>query len=181
MSGFLRPPPHHPWPGMYTPMELPQFMRPQFELPGFGQFRDYSPWAMRVRCGPGMHPTRASEKSAGYDLRSPEAVTVPARGAAVINTGVAVALPSGHYGKIEGRSGLGIKHDIVAFGGVIDEDYRGHISVKLFNMGDQDYAIQANDRVAQMVVQPYASLAVQRVDVLDNTARGARGFGSSGR
>lgn len=160
---------------------IPEYMRNVIQARPLGQFRDYSPWALRVTCPEGMTPTRSSAKSAGYDLRAAEDMVVPARGSVVVDTGVAVALPSGHFGKIEGRSGLGIRHDIVAFGGVIDEDYRGTIAVKLFNFSDTDYEIKARDRVAQMVVQPYAGLTVQRVASLDATVRGTAGFGSSGR
>jgi len=161
---------------------VPEYIRKTFgAVPLLGQFRDYSPWALQVTCPLTMTPTRSSAKAAGYDLYSPEETSIPARGSVVIDTGVAVALPSSHYGKIEGRSGLGIKHNIVAFGGVIDEDYRGNICVKLFNMGDEDYSVAANDRVAQLVVQPYASLRVERVQSLDNTERGTSGFGSSGQ
>lgn len=160
---------------------MSEFMANAIHARPMGQFRDYSPWALRVTCPEGMTPTRTTTKAAGYDLRALEDMSVPARGSVVVETGVAVALPSGHFGKIEGRSGLGIRHNIVAFGGVIDEDYRGTIAVKLFNFGDTDYQIQACDRVAQLIIQPYASLAVERVQSLDATARGAAGFGSSGR
>lgn len=160
---------------------VPDYIREAFGVaPVSSKFLDYSPWTLRVKCE-GPLPTRSSEKAAGYDLHSPQDVVIPAGGSAVIDTGVAVALPSGHYGKIEGRSGLGIKHDIVPFGGVIDEDYRGNIAVKLFNFGNEDYSVTANDRIAQMVIQPYANLKIKRVETLDETERGASGFGSSGR
>jgi dUTP pyrophosphatase len=152
-----------------------------FQTLGFGQFEDYSPWALRVSCPQRMTPTRGSAKSAGYDLRSPVKVVVPIRGSTMINTLCRVEMPSGHYGKIEGRSGLAVRHDIVAFGGVIDEDYRGDIHVKLFNHSDTPYNVEIGDRIAQMVIHRYANLDVQWVESLDTTARGMAGFGSSGR
>lgn len=152
-----------------------------FKTFGFGQFEDYSPWALRVSCPEGMTPTRGSAKAAGYDLRSSVNITVPARGSVVIDTRCKVEMPSGHYGKIEGRSGLAVRHDIVAFGGVIDEDYRGTISVKLFNHSEIPYDIEMGDRIAQLVIQRYANLNVHRVESLDTTVRGMAGFGSSGR
>lgn len=171
------------WSGMYstTPAMVPVFMRPTFELPPLGQFRDYSPWELLVTCPSGCLPSRSTEKAAGYDLYSPADENIPSKGSVVIDTGVSMALPSGHYGKIEGRSGLAITHDIIAFGGVIDEDYRGPVAVKLFNMGTTDYKINKGDRIAQIVIQPYANLNVRRVDTLNSTARGYGGFGSTGR
>lgn len=161
--------------------QMPDCLRKTFGVGPLGQFRDYSPWTLCVSCPAPLTPTRSTASSAGYDLRSPSAEKVPAHGSVVIDTGIAVALPSNHYGKIEGRSGLGIKYNIVPFGGVIDQDYRGTIAVKLFNLGAEDYAIQANDRIAQMIVQPYVNLQIRRVDTLNNTRRGTSGFGSSGR
>lgn len=172
-----------PWPIPSSDEHMiPEYIRKTFgAVPLRGQFRDYSPWALQVSCPPAMTPTRSSAKAAGYDLRAPAETVIPGRGSVVIDTCLAVALPSGHYGKIEGRSGLAVRHNIVAFGGVIDEDYRGTIAVKLFNMSDEPYTVRATDRVAQMVIQPYASLRVERVPTLNHTERGASGFGSSGR
>lgn len=150
-----------------------------FQTHGLGQFEDYSPWAVRVDCPPQMLPTRDCQKSAGYDLRAPVKVIIPPRGSAVINTYCKVEFPSGHYGKIEGRSGLAVHYNIIVFGGVIDEYYRGNIHVKLFNMSDSEYIIEEGDRVAQMVIQRYANLSVHRVDTIN--ACGTTGFGSSGR
>lgn len=152
-----------------------------FQTMGFGQFEDYSPWALRVFCPEEMTPSRGSAKAAGYDLRSSTKVTVPARGSVTVDTQCKVEMPSGHYGKIEGRSGLAVRHDIVAFGGVIDEDYRGTIHVKLFNHSDTPYGVEIGDRIAQLVIQRYANLSVHRVTSLDTTVRGMAGFGSSGR
>ena len=160
-----------------------------FQTHGFGQFEDYSPWALRVSCPEGMTPSRGSAKATGYDLRSPTKVTVPAHGSVTIDTQCKVEMPSGHYGKIEGRSGLAVRHDIIAFGGVVDEDYRGVIHVKLFNHSDTPYDVAISDRIAQLVIQRYTNLNVHRVESLDTTVRGLldttvhglTGFGSSGR
>lgn len=151
-----------------------------FQTHGFGQFEDYNPWTLRVSCPEGMTPTRGSAKAAGNDLRSSAKITIPARGSAVIDTQCKVELPSDHYGKIEGRSGLAVRHDIVAFGGIIDEDYRGIIHVKLFNHSDTPYDVEIGDRIAQLIIQRYANLNVHRVTSLDTTVRGLAGFGSSG-
>tara|TARA_B100000780_G_C21074319_1_gene432446 strand:+ start:928 stop:1395 length:468 start_codon:yes stop_codon:yes gene_type:complete len=133
-----------------------------FQNHGLGQFDDYSPWALRVSCPEEMTPTRSSAKAAGYDLRSSVKIVLPARGSRLIDTQCQVELPSGHYGKIEGRSGLAISHDIIAFGSVIDEDYRDVIYVKLFNMGETPYGVEIGDSIAQLVIQRYANLDVRR-------------------
>jgi len=172
------------WPPLYAPVQpfVPVFMREVLDTPAvLGQFRDYSPWELQVSCPVGLTPTRSTEKAAGYDLYSPVDETIPSKGSLVVDTCVCVALPSGHYAKIEGRSGLAFKYDVVAFGGVIDEDYRGTIAVKLFNWGESEYTIRTKERIAQMVIQPYASLNVRHVPTLDTTTRGVHGFGASGR
>tara|TARA_B110001450_G_scaffold257033_1_gene290456 strand:+ start:2045 stop:2485 length:441 start_codon:yes stop_codon:yes gene_type:complete len=145
---------------------------------GLGQFEDYSPWILRVSCPREMTPTRGSVKAAGYELKSGVKLVVPARGSAVINTHCKVELPSGHYGKIEGRSELAVRHDIVAFGGVIDEDCRGELRVKLFNHSETPYNVEIGDRIAQLVVQRYANLNIQRAAT---TVRASAGFGPIGR
>lgn len=129
-------------------------------------------------------PVRAHEDDAGLDLRSRDAVAIPARGGAVIDTGVHIQLPSGYYGKIESKSGLNVKHGIVACGGVIDESYRGSIVVKLYNLTDKDYLVFPGDKVAQLVIMPYIAPPIEYVESLSElgeTERGANGFGSTGR
>ena len=151
------------------------------ELHGAGQLcRPYDSWSY-AKCAPEHLPVRKTAGAAGYDLYSVSAAVVPAGGSAMINTGLSVALPKGHYGKIEGRSSLGIKHSVVPFGGIIDEDYRGVIMVKLFNHSPEDYRIDANDRIAQMVVQKYSAPTFQLSTQLNTTERGGFGFGSTGR
>lgn len=148
--------------------------RPTTNL-GLGQFTDYSPWTLQVSCPLKMTPTRGSAKSAGYDLRSSaEIIIIPPHGSVLINTCCKVDFPTDHYGKIEGLSELANRHDIIAFGGVIDEDYCGDIHVKLFNMGAIPYVVKAGDRIAQMIVQRYTNLNVQR------TTTAAPGFGPVG-
>lgn len=139
----------------------------------------WSPPVMRVV---GHHmPTRATPGSAGHDLVSIQPVTIPKNGSATVNTGCAIELPSGHYGKIEGRSSLAVNHDVVAFGGVIDEDYRGMIHVKLFNHGKRSYRIKAGERIAQLIVQRYAAPRIECVGTISQTQRGTGGFGSTGK
>ena len=143
--------------------------------------RDYDIWGFVVSENPDNIPKRSSAGAAGHDIKSVSDIVIPPKGSAVISTGLKVTLPRGHFGKIEGRSGLAIRHDIVAFCGVIDEDYRGEIKVKLFNHGDSSYSVKTGDRIAQLVIQKYACPSFYIVDELAATKRGTSGFGSSGR
>ena len=130
-------------------------------------------------------PFYASAGAAAMDLHAclDEAVTIPAGGRKLIPTGIAIALPDpGYVALIFARSGLGIKHGIAPANcvGVIDSDYRGEVMVGLQNSGDTDYTIQPADRIAQMMITPVLQANVQLVEELDDTVRGAGGFGSTG-
>ncbi|HOU09940.1 MAG TPA: dUTP diphosphatase [Clostridiales bacterium] len=131
-------------------------------------------------------PERATAGSAGLDLCAciDEPVTVAGRGSAVVGTGIAIALPGPEYAAfVFARSGLGIKHGIGLLNGVgvIDSDYRGEIRVGLVNQFDEPYTIEPGERIAQLIVLPVPAVTVETADALDDTARGAGGFGSSGR
>lgn len=125
-------------------------------------------------------PTRGHEADAGLDLRTPKAVTVPAYESTTINTGVHVALPHGCAGLLVSKSGLNVKHDITSTG-LIDEEYTGSIVVKLYNHGGEDYTFEAGDKVTQLVVLPVVCEPLEQVTVVNRTARGDNGFGSTGR
>ena len=130
-------------------------------------------------------PERATGQSAGLDLRADigQAVTLPPGGASVFPPGLAIALPEGTVGLVFGRSGLGIKHGIAPSNavGVIDADYRGEVRVGLTNHSDKPYTIEPGERIAQLVVTPVLLPEIAEVSSLDETARGAGGFGSTGR
>ena len=126
-------------------------------------------------------PVRAHDTDAGLDLRSPVKTVIPAHGSVCIDTGIHMALPTGTFGKLESKSGLHVKHDIVCLGGVIDSSYRGSIVVKLYNMGDESYEIERGDKIVQLIIQPCMLPAMLLVNELDKTERGENGFGSSGR
>ena len=131
-------------------------------------------------------PFYASAGAAAMDLHAciDRSVTIPAGQRAVIPTGIAIALPDpGHVALVFARSGLGIKHGIAPANcvGVIDSDYRGEIMVGLQNSGDADYTIQPADRIAQLMITPVIQATVTMVDELDDTQRGAGGFGSTGK
>ncbi len=112
------------------------------------------------------------------------AVTLEAGARALIPTGIAIALPSADYvALVFARSGLGIKQGVCLSNGVgvIDSDYRGEIGVGLVNLGQSAYTIQPGDRIAQLMVTPVVQPTVVQVSALDDTDRGAGGFGSTGR
>ena len=131
-------------------------------------------------------PARATQHSAGYDLRAcvDEPVTIPAGERITVPTGIAVDLEDPKLcGLIFGRSGLGIKYGIVPANavGVIDADYRGEIMVGLQNHSRNNYIIQPGERIAQLVVVPILTPSVEECEELSYTDRGEGGFGSSGR
>jgi len=105
---------------------------------------------------------------------------VPKNGRAIVPPDLSVALPPGVYGRVAPRSGLAVKKGIACGAGVIDGDYRGAVGVVLFNHGAEDFAVTRGDRVAQLVLERIATPAVVEVDSLDDTERGAGGFGSTG-
>jgi deoxyuridine 5'-triphosphate nucleotidohydrolase len=125
-------------------------------------------------------PTRGSEWSAGYDLSSAEAKTIAPGARAVVKTALSIACPAGTYGRIAPRSGLAVKKGIDVGAGVVDADYRGEVGVVLFNLGQEDFEIQPGDRIAQLVLEQILMVPVEEVDELDETVRGAGGFGSTG-
>lgn len=136
---------------------------------------------MRVMLDNGAYaPTRAYSDDAGLDLYTPVDVDIAAGGSAVIDTGVHCAIDSGFYGRIEGKSGLHVKKDIVCHGGTIDASYRGSIAVKLYNHGDKDFHFDAGNKIAQLVICPCELCEVEIVEDLDETERGNGGFGSTG-
>lgn len=127
-------------------------------------------------------PTRANTEDAGLDLSASEAATVPARGMAVVGTGIAIAFPSDCYARIAPRSGLAAKQAIDTGAGVIDSTYRGEIKVILFNHSDTDFDVSIGDRIAQLIFERIytPNLELVGLDALGESSRGANGFGSSG-
>lgn len=123
---------------------------------------------------------RAHEDDAGYDIRTPIPLYVPAHGSAIVDTGVHVEIPKGYVGILKSKSGLNVNHDIMGTG-TIDCGYIGSIRVKLYNFGDHDYLFKQGDKVIQIVFFPIYTPEIEYVDKLEDTERGANGFGSSGK
>lgn len=131
-------------------------------------------------------PARATEGSAGYDLRADiaEPITIARGEIFAVPTGVAIALPNKNLvAMVCARSGLAIKHGITLANGVgiIDSDYRGEIKVGLINLGSRDFEISPNERIAQLLILPVETPEISLVSEISETERGAGGFGSTGR
>ncbi|MGI9514913.1 MAG: dUTP diphosphatase [Anderseniella sp.] len=132
-------------------------------------------------------PAYETALAAGMDIRaavpadSPFVLKAGAR--ALIETGFALALPPGFEAQIRPRSGLAARHGITCLNtpGTIDADYRGEIKVILINHGDEPFTIHRGERIAQMVIAPVVQAEILQVAALDDTARGAGGFGSTGK
>lgn len=116
----------------------------------------------------------------GYDLFSVDGVEIPARGSGIVPVGIKVGdLTPGYWFKIEARSGLGFKHGIYPHPGVVDNQYRGDLGVKLYNLTDSPYFVKPGDKIAQIVFYPLVQAEIDWADSVTETLRGERGFGSS--
>lgn len=117
------------------------------------------------------------------DGSEPKGVTLAPGDIALIPTGIAMALPPGYEAQVRPRSGLASKHGVTVPNapGTIDADYRGEVKIALINLGREPFVVEHGMRVAQLVVAPVSHARVQQVSELESTARGAGGFGSTGR
>lgn len=127
-------------------------------------------------------PSYAHASDAGMDVRSVEDVTVPAMGRVLVHTGLVMLLPPMYEAQVRPRSGLALKHGITVLNapGTIDSGYRGEVCVILANFGDSDFQVKKGDKVAQIVVAPVVQAEIEEVSEIDETDRGAGGFGSTG-
>ena len=127
-------------------------------------------------------PAYATSGAAGMDICAAESLTLRAGKRHAVATGFAFAIPDGYEVQVRPRSGLALKHGITCLNtpGTIDSDYRGEVKVILANLGEDDFMINKGDRIAQIVVAPVTHGHLVEVDDLDETARGAGGFGSTG-
>ena len=129
-------------------------------------------------------PTRGSEYAAGYDLYAdiPSDLLIFENECILIDTGISVEIPEGYFGALFARSGLATKKGLRPANcvGVIDSDYRGEVKVALFNDSATSRTIKPQERIAQLVILPYAKVELEVVDELTDTVRGEGGFGSTG-
>jgi len=132
-------------------------------------------------------PTYETPLSAGMDLRAavPEGapLTIAPGQRVLAPTGLTVALPAGYEAQIRPRSGLALKHGVTCLNtpGTIDADYRGEVKVILINLGQEAFVVARGERIAQMVIAPVTQAVWETVAALPETARGAGGFGSTGK
>lgn len=124
-------------------------------------------------------PKRGSALAAGLDLFSIEDVQLPPKQRAMVRTGLAVAIPPGFYGRVAPRSGLAAKNGLDVLAGVIDSDYRGEICCILYNTGDEVLDLPAGSKICQLILEKIITPEAAWVVDLDETARGAGGFGST--
>lgn len=125
-------------------------------------------------------PTRAYPTDAGLDLYAKEDAIVDAKDSCTFDTGVHIEIPEGYVGFLKSKSGLNVKHGITSEG-VIDAGYTGSIVVKLYNNSGYEYRVKAGDKISQLVLLPIITPDLELSDTLEDSHRGANGFGSSGR
>jgi len=143
---------------------------------------------LRLPHGEGLPlPAYETAQAAGMDLRAavPDDAPLTLRPGDrhPVPTGLAFALPAGFEGQVRPRSGLAAKHGVTCLNspGTVDADYRGEVKVILVNLGEEDFVVRRGERIAQLVIAPVVQAAWSEVASLDDTARGAGGFGSTGR
>ena len=138
-----------------------------------------------VNAGSQPLPAYATSQSAGMDLRAniESPITLHPMERTLVPTGIRIELPEGYEAQVRPRSGLALKHGITCLNtpGTIDSDYRGEVKVILINLGEEDFHIRRGDRIAQLVIAPFARADWSEVTSLDETQRGAGGFGSTGQ
>ncbi len=132
----------------------------------------------------GVLPGYATDGASGLDLRAylDESITLAPMERRLISTGIFIQIPEGYEGQVRARSGLAIKHGIglVNSIGTIDSDYRGELKIPMINFGSEEFTVHNGDRVAQLVIAAYERVEPVLVEELDDTERGAGGFGHTG-
>lgn len=129
-------------------------------------------------------PAYATSQSAGMDLRAniESPITLHPMERTLVSTGIRIELPEGYEAQVRPRSGLALKHGITVLNtpGTIDSDYRGELKVLLVNLSNDDFVVNAGERVAQMVIARHETATWEEVEVLDETERGEGGYGHTG-
>ena len=127
-------------------------------------------------------PAYAHPSDAGMDVRSVADIVIPRGGRALVPTGLVAIIPPMHEIQVRPRSGLALKHGVTVLNtpGTIDSGYRGEIGVILANFGDKEFSVSKGDKVAQLVFAPVVQPEIEETDTIDDTDRGAGGFGSTG-
>ena len=129
-----------------------------------------------------ISPLRSSRYAAGFDLYSAESKQIRPQSHAIVNTGIAIQLLAGTYGRIAPRSGLAARHFIDVGAGVLDRDFTGSVGVVLFNHHtEQPFQVNVGDRIAQLIVEKICTPKLVEVEELEETERGVGSFGSTGK
>ena len=126
-------------------------------------------------------PIRGSDHAAGYDLFSAYDYEIGPMNRALIKTDISIKIPDGCYGRIASRSSLAWKHFVDVGAGVIDPDFRGNVMVLLMNSGPESYRVSKGDRIAQLIFEKIHLPKLVEISELNETSRGPKGFGSSGK
>lgn len=165
------------------PGNMPGNMPPGMMPPGMMQNQQQTPPPLKYKkFNPAAkEPFKTYASDAGFDLCALEDGSIsPGAFGVKVNTGIGLELPQGLFGLIRDRSSLA-SLGIIITGGVIDPDYRGEIQVILNNMGKEAFAFKSGDRIAQVIILPSGFFSFVETSVLDNSARGSGGFGSTGK
>lgn len=127
-------------------------------------------------------PAYAHASDAGMDVRSVDELVIPPGGRALVHTGLVMALPPLYEAQVRPRSGLALKHGVTVLNapGTVDSGYRGEVGVILANFGDADFPVKKGDKIAQLVIAPVTQPVIAETEFVDETDRGAGGFGSTG-
>ncbi len=127
-------------------------------------------------------PSYAHPGDAGMDVRSVDDLVIAPGSRALVHTGLVMMLPAGYEAQVRPRSGLALKKGVTVLNtpGTIDEGYRGEVGVILANLGEEDFTVAKGDKIAQIVVAPVTVAEILETDDVDETERGAGGFGSTG-
>lgn len=127
-------------------------------------------------------PAYAHASDAGMDVRSVDELVIPSGGRVLVHTGLVMLLPPMYEAQVRPRSGLALKHGVTVLNtpGTIDSGYRGEVGVILINLGDEPFPIRKGDKIAQLVIAPVTQPVIVETDSVDETDRGAGGFGSTG-
>lgn len=130
-------------------------------------------------------PTRGSKEAAGIDLYAciDKEIVLEPNESAIIPSGVGFDFPKGYYGEVVVRSSIGIKRHLGLMNqvGIIDNDFKNEVIIGLYNFGKEPQIIEPNERIAQLILQPYIKTVIEEVETLSDSERGLSGIGSSGR
>ena len=129
----------------------------------------------------GSLPEYKTEGSAGLDIHLIEDVIFEPKKVTTVHTGLSVEIPDGYFGAIYPRSSVGTKYNLMLANtvGIIDSDYRGEIILKIYNYGNKRVELKKDERIVQMIIQPYNRVEIEKVESLSETERGTGGFGST--